>query len=623
MRRYTGQKLWVALTVLLLATPAAAADPPARMLHFRSNVVVEADGRAAQTAHFEIAVSNDAAARSEAQQAFTYTDGIETVELVEGYTLKPDGRRLPVLPGAVRIQLAPGTPNIPEYTARKQVVAVLPDVAGGDVLAITWRRTILHPIFPGQFAFTGYYLRSIPWDDMETSISVPAGVALNTEAFGPEHQEADEAGRQVHHWHWSAPAVANDPAVLAPIDRVPRFFASTFADWTTFSREYAALVAPKAEVTPRIQALADQLASGATDRRDEARRIYEYVSRHVRWVAIYVGDGAFVPHPADEVLANGYGDCKDQAVLLVTLLRARGIAAEPVLINLGPTYTLSGPPTFTAFNHMIAYMPEWKLYADTTAGGAPFGTLQSPEYGKPVLHVTPEGASPGRIAVMPPDLASERLRTTMQLHPDGRITGESVTDASGPYATSLRQFANQVMAQGAERAGAERLRVLNQPGEGAISPEPLDPIGPGYRVSAHFTLNAQPDLLDGESLLMPTGMRLLQRPGDGLIGPLHTGNLPTSEPTPCYAGLQDEELSLALPPGYRPVRLPRARRVDNDAFTYESQWSLEDDTLRVTRHFVSRVDQPLCTGSLRAAAAKAFEEIRRDQNARVDLEKAG
>ncbi len=618
MRRNVRHMLWIALTGLPLAAPAFAADDPSRILHFQSDIAVEADGRAVQTAHIEIAVSNDAAARQEAQQAITYSDDIEAIELVEAYTLKADGRRVPVLPGAVRVQLAPGTPNVPEYTSRKQIIAVLPEVAGGDVLAVTWRRTILQPLFPGQFAFTGLYPRSVPWDDMEMSISVPEGVALNTEAYGPEHREADAGGRRVHRWHWSAAALANDPAVLSPLDRVPRLFASTFPDWAAFSRIYAGLVAPRTGVTPRIQALADQIANGAADRRDEAKRLYEWVSRHIRWVAIYVGDGAFVPHRADEVLANGYGDCKDQVVLLMTLLRARGIAAEPVLVNLNLTYTLSGPPTFTAFNHVITYMPDWGLYADTTAGGAPFGTLQSAEYGKPILHVTADGAAPGRMAVMPPDLASERLRTTMQLHPDGSITGESVTDAVGPYATILRQFANRAMAQGGERAAAERLRQLNQPGQGEISPAPLDPIGPEYQVSARFTLNARPELLDGESLAMPAGIHLLPRLGDGLIGPLPAGNAPT----PCYAGRQDEELSLSLPPGYRPARLPRDRRVNDEAFTFESRWSLDDDTVRVSRHFASRVDQPLCTGPLRAAAVKASNEIRRDQNARIELEKA-
>ena len=58
-------------------------------------------------------------------------------------------------------------------------------------------------------------------------------------------------------------------------------------------------------------------------------------------------------------------------------------------------------------------------------------------------------------------------------------------------------------------------------------------------------------------------------------------------------------------------------------FTYESRWFLEEGVLRVSRRLVSRVGQPLCEGPLRAAAAKALDEIRRDYNARVELEKEG
>ena len=615
--------LVAAYAAVLLPVAAYAAEPPGSVRRLRSDTVVEADGRAVQTLHIEIAVNNDAAARREAQQALTYTDEIETVELVEGATVKPDGRRLPVPPGAIRTQLAPGTPNVPQYTSRKQVVAVLPDVAGGDVLSLTWRRTVQHPPFPGQYASSTLFSRTIPWDDAEVSISVPAGVALNTEAHGPEHTQADEGDRRVHRWRWSAPALVSDPAVLSPLDRAPRLFASTFPDWAAFSRAYAGLVVPKTEVTPRIQEIADRVAEGAADRREEAKRLYEWVGRRIRWVGIYVGDGAFVPHEAGEVLANRYGDCKDQVVLLVALLRARGIAAEPVLINLGPTYTLSGPPTLGAFNHLITHLPEWDLYADTTAGEAPFGTVQAAEYGKPILHVTAEGASPGRMATMPPDLAVERLITTMRLEPDGRVTGESVTEAAGPYATVLRQSATLVLSQGGERAVAERLRALGQPGKGEFDPGPLDSTGPEYRVSARFTLDARPGRLDGDGFAVPTGLRLLPRPGDGLLGPLGPRDLPVSEPTPCYAGRQEEELVLELPPGYRPARLPRARRVEDPAFTYESRWSLEAGALRVTRRLVSRVDRPLCEGALRAAAAKALEEIRRDHDARVELEKEG
>ncbi len=307
----------------------------------------------------------------------------------------------------------------------------------------------------------------------------------------------------------------------------------------------------------------------------------------------------------------------------MALLRARGIEARPVLINLNPTYTLSGPPTLSAFNHMVTYLPGWDLYADTTAGGAPFGTLPMQEYGKPILHVTAEGAAPARMVTLPPDIASERLHTTMTLDGDSRVTGSSTTEATGPYATVLRGVGNRSMARGAERFASEQLRFLNQPGTGEVTPAPLDAVGPEYGISARFTLDAQPGWLEGDGFTVPTGMRLLPRPGDGLLGPLGVRNLPVTEPTPCYAGRQEEDLTLTLPPGYHPVRLPRARKIEDEAFSYDSQWSLEGSKLHVVRRLVSRIGQPLCEGPLRNAAARALEEIRRDQAVQITLEKEG
>ncbi len=607
----------------LLAIGAARAEPAASIRLLRATTVVEADGRAVQTIEMQIAVANDAAARADAQQSLTYTSDIEDLELIEGYTQKPDGRRIPVLPGAIRTQLAPGTPNVPEFTNRKQIVAVLPDAAGGDLLSVTWRRTVHKPVFSGQYANTHFFIRTLAWDNAEISVSLPASMTLTREEHGPGYTVAEEGGRRVHRWHWNAPPQTSDQAALSPLDRAPRLFLSTFADWPAFSRTYAGLFAPKTAVTPAIQALADEVASGATTKREEAQRLYEWVSRRVRWVAIYVGDGAFVPHAADQVLANRYGDCKDQVALLVALLRARGIVAEPVLVNLTPTYTLSGPPTLSAFNHVITYLPDWELYADTTAGGAPFGTVQAQSYGKPILHVTAAGAGATRLAPMPPGLATERLQTTMILSAEGVVTGKSVTDSAGPYATVLRQFANRVLARGGAAAAADQLRSLGQAGGGVLTPGALDTMGPDYQMRGHFTLEPHPEWLDGDGFALPTGLRLLPRPGDGMLGPLSIRDLPVAEPTPCYAGEQTEELSLELPPGYHPARLPRPRQVADAAFSYDSRWTFAEGTVSVRRKFVSRIDQPLCEGALRLAAAKALEEIRRDIAAQITLEKDG
>ena len=96
----------------------------------------------------------------------------------------------------------------------------------------------------------------------------------------------------------------------------------------------------------------------------------------MRYVALEFGRGGIIPHNADSVLANGYGDCKDHTALFAAMLKAKGIASNLVILNATDIHTLAKVPTIAPFNHMIAWLPEFHLYADTTAGKVtPFGLL--------------------------------------------------------------------------------------------------------------------------------------------------------------------------------------------------------------------------------------------------------
>ncbi len=95
---------------------------------------------------------------------------------------------------------------------------------------------------------------------------------------------------------------------------------------------------------------------------------------------------------------------------------------------------------------------------------------------------------------------------------------------------------------------------------------------------------------------------------------------PLTEPTPCYAGQQEENLSLALPPGYHPAHLPKGRTVAGSFFRFESRWAFSDGAITVHRSLVSTLDQPLCEGARRIEAAHALKKIRRDLEERVSLD---
>ncbi len=468
--------LLVIALVLAFVAAAHAEEPPLTIVSAADTFDVRSDGSYVSLYRVELRAGNDAAARQQGQQAFAYSPGIEDLDIVEAFTRKADGRVLPVDAAAIRDQLPAGTSDRALITDLREKVVIFPSFAGGDSLIYVLRRNVRHPPLPGRFMFSAYLSRSAPLLDYTLTICAPRGMVLRTQTEDLDYAEQTQRDTIVRRWHGSVPQATDDEAALGPYDRLPRVFVSSEPDYATFARDYATLVAPHARVTPAIQALADQIAGAATSRREQARRLYEWVSANIRYVAVYLAAGALEPHDAAAVLAHGWGDCKDHVVLLNALLAARGIAAELVMINLGNHYTLSDPPTFAQLNHAITYIPELDLYADSTASLAPFGTLPFVEYGKPVVHAVMSGPALRRTPALQAGAASIELRTAATLRSDGSIAGTTTTTATGPFAIELRHDAAWIQATGAG-AAASQLRALGTDGSGSFAFDAPDKLG--------------------------------------------------------------------------------------------------------------------------------------------------
>jgi hypothetical protein len=265
----------------------------------------------------------------------------------------------------------------------------------------------------------------------------------------------------------------------------------------------------KRVVTPNVQALADQLTQGAADRREQARKLYEWVSGHIRYVAIELGQGSLVPHDVDAILANGYGDCKDDDVLLQSLLKAKGIVSQSVLINGSASYEMPDVPSLATLNHVITYIPEFKLYLDSTAQVAPFGVLPMNEYGKPIVSVSDKEAALGKMALLAPGAAKRSFKTDVVLDKSGALTGTSTTTASGGYDVTLRGIALGIQAAGPVAAASSVLTRLGyKNGEGSFSMAPPQVMTPDYSITGTFTAQGWADEASGKSrFFLPGGLR--------------------------------------------------------------------------------------------------------------------
>jgi len=468
--------------------PVAAAPPPVTINVATEDITVGKDGLETQVSHYEITPSNDSVAKALGQQGFAYSEALSDLQVTEAYTRKRDGTRLKVDPTHIFVQAPQGAEQAPMFNDLKQKVVVFPDVAANDTIVYTLTRHAKEAQFPGQFFFVSEFSRLVAWKDVRVTVTAPKSLPLNIENHEVTATQQAEGDNIVYRWTYAAPVpLTEEVAALAPVDREPRFFASTFKSYDDLGHAFAAQALSKAAVTPKVKALAEQATLGVTDRRAQAQKIYEWVSRHIRYVGIELGRGGVVPHDADVVITNGYGDCKDHATLFAALLQAKGIASEEVLINASNSYALPVAPTLAQFNHLITYIPELKLYADTTAAVAPFGTLPFVEYGKPVVHGVARGATRHTVPLLSAGDATMSMKTVSQVTADGGLKSQITISATGPFSVMLRQTGAAIEAAGADRAVKSLLQRGGMTGSGDIdfgTPADLAPRTPSRRTSS-------------------------------------------------------------------------------------------------------------------------------------------
>ena len=597
----------VAIALVIGAGGARAAGP----LWHRSVTIdyqVGPDGRADASEVWEVRADTASLAHTIAQQTFSVIADLDDVQILEAYTQKADGARISVRPGAVMAEAVSTSARAPQFSAMASRTIVFPAVAAGDTVHYVLLRHNKATLFPGAFTLT---LDGGNWastEQADISVALPPGMVLRVESAGLEEapQQPTETGGAIRRWHRS-----QAPAGAISLDM------SSFADHAALGRVYAARAWPQSQPGPEVKALADRLAQGAADQREVALRLYRHVANEIRYVATFLGDGRVVPRPAETVLAEGWGDCKDHAALLQALLGAEGIAANPALISLHDRYSLSEAPGLGTLDHVITYVPSLDLYLDSTAPYAPFGLLLASEYDKPVILADPVDARVARTPAMPASAMVLTTTTKARISEDDVVSGVTTTDASGPQSIALRSMAAWFEGRGSAYSASSQLKQAGTPGVGRFRFDPPERVDRDYRVESQFTLDEP--LLDGgaSAFPIPGGLGVFGRPGSLLLNTALTedgGHV-------CYPGRETEQIELELPPGAKLHALPRDVDVAAGGARYTAHYQVEDGALQVRREFALQTDHQLCDAAAFAPMRAVLAAARRDEASQISLER--
>ncbi|HTC64921.1 MAG TPA: DUF3858 domain-containing protein [Candidatus Saccharimonadales bacterium] len=196
---------------------------------------------------------------------------------------------------------------------------------------------------------------------------------------------------------------------------------------------------PETEIASQVETL----AKTQSDTLSKIDALYTYVSRQIRYVAIEIGVGGYQPHPPADVYKNKYGDCKDKATLLISMMGKIGLRAYPALVGTrGDVEADPKVPTLATFDHMIVAFPvpaelrpaveklpaydsqNQILWLDPTSETDPMGQLPEMDQGVFALISYPNRGDLQRIPQAPPDQNGFEYTATVHLISDGTGTAE-------------------------------------------------------------------------------------------------------------------------------------------------------------------------------------------------------
>jgi Domain of Unknown Function with PDB structure (DUF3857)/Transglutaminase-like superfamily len=595
----------------LAQTPAAQPSPDGApfTVAFDSTIKLNADKTAEYVESRRVKVLGIAALQQVAQQNIEYVEGMQSFEIVSAFTEKANGTTVAVdLTTVITRDVATGLGAV-FLRDLKVVTVIFPDVAVGDTLVLTSRKTIYSDTFAGHFEMMIPLPRNISRADSTVRVTAPSSLPLQVGVQGEGMQHiATTNGTETQHLitYRGRPPLPPEDRMTSPLDRDPSISISTFASYEELARSYWDTARDAIEVTPEIARLADEITRGINDKRAQARAISAWVKTNVRYVFVVLGATRVVPHSAAVVLKNRYGDCKDHAVLMSALLAAKEIGVEHVLINGQNSYTLPEPATMGHLNHVILYLPEFGIYDDPTVQFASFGVLAGEEYDKPVVHVSDRRVYRARTPAMKSEDHLSIRRTRLSVATDGTVSGETEQFGTGLFALNVRAVSASLQATGLEQSAEEYLRRANAPGKGRFEIGSLTDLSDSHSTRARFAYDARMIIKPSMNFAIPIGLGIQARPGDYVLGPLLPGR---KLPFTCLAATQVEQIELIFAEG---VPLPQKiddRRIETKSFVYTAEYRLENRSLKVRREFVSRVPGQVCAAEVEAEIAQPLRDV--------------
>ncbi len=436
-----------------------------------------------------VQVHDEEGARRFRTHAFQYDPDTQHVDLRLARVYRKDGR---VLESVRTYEEQLGEPWYRVYYDTRAVNVIFPDLEPGDVVEVRYRiDDVAHRnLYADYFGDLHLWQDFVPVLHSEYLLVTPAAreIFANEPALkGLTHTRTLEGKRRIDRYSAAnLPALVSEEGMPGITEQSPYLHVSTYKSWQDVGRWYWGLIKDQLYADDSLKRTVAELVAHTSSTREKVEHIHDWAVTHTRYVGLEFGIHGFLPYRVPLIVQRGFGDCKDKASLMYTMLREAGIDARIVLVRTRHNGAVDGQPASLAvFDHAITYVPELDLYLDGTAEHSGMTELPSEDQGVMVVLVGPEGAEQRRTPVLAADRNLRTRTLSVQLSADGSAKIDAQEEVTGDEAAGYRDY---YQAPGTRAERFERTLGALYPGVELQSQhfEPLDQLGKSVRYSYHI-----------------------------------------------------------------------------------------------------------------------------------------
>lgn len=384
--------------------------------------------------------------------AVNYSSTFSSIEALQARITNPDGSVIDVDSAAVDL---PSLGTYMLYDDSRYRALKVPTVAPGAVVeGIVIERTTQ----PEIFAFSHLFGNDIPVQASSFVVDAPAGWELDSLSdVAPEKELVN--GRQRLIWRrenlpaikpasWAPSVAERAELVSVRLRRAVLTDGSVVAgpaDDVELSRSSAALMAASTKVTPEIKGIVHDVLGddwASMPQRERAGKLYAWTRDSIRYCAIEIGMGGWIPHASDEVERLRYGDCKDKANLLKALLTAVDVKSRLVTIYSSVAPRPFRLPVIAAnFNHaiLVVDLDDGPVFVDPTTRTVAFADLPPNDEDRMCLPIDASGSPLVPTPASSPTTDYRHAQYRLTAGADGQVTGKVEATLAGHFADRFRE----------------------------------------------------------------------------------------------------------------------------------------------------------------------------------------